>query len=92
MPTITKICFTPDPGGVRVRIETNPPAVHRSAAAALASWINSAGIKLKSTGVPVLDAAGNVDPGASLQDIIHALNAAGVSAAIDAAGVVTIIY
>lgn len=91
MSTITKICFTPGPGGVKIQITTTPPGVHRSAAAALASWINAAGIRLDNAGGPILDAAGKVDPGASLLEILHALNASGIRARIDAAGGVEII-
>lgn len=73
------------------------PGTYRDSAAALAAWINAAGIfdasKLPDPFPPVLDADGkSLTPDALLQDLIAALNAVGIRATVTPAGAIELVY
>jgi hypothetical protein len=73
------------------------PGKYRGSAAALAAWVNAAGIfdasKLPDPFPPVLCADGkSLDPEALLPDLIAALNATGIQAKVTIAGAIELVY
>ena len=85
------------PGSNRMETVTVHPGSYRNKAAALATWVNAAGIfdasKLPDPFPPVLEADGkSLSPDALLPDLIAALNAAGIRAKVTIAGAVELVY
>lgn len=95
MGTYTKLFL--HPGTDRMEARTVYAGAFHNIAAALAAWVNAAGIfdasKLPDPFPPVLDADGkSLDPGALLPDLIDALNAAGIRAKVTIAGAIELVY
>ena len=95
MATYTKLCL--QPGYNKLQVVTFYPWIYRSTAAALAAWVNAAGIfdasKLPDPFPPVLEADGkSLTPDALLQDLIAALNAVGIRADVTPAGAIELVY
>lgn len=95
MATYAKIFL--HPGSNRLEAVTVYPGKYRSKAAALAEWVNAAGIfdasKLPDPFPPVLEADGkSLTPDALLQDLIAALNATGIKAKVTIAGAIELVY
>lgn len=95
MGTYTKLFL--HPGSNRLEAVTVYPKAYHDSAAALAEWVNAAGIfdasKLPDPFPPVLEADGkNLTPDALLPDLIAALNAAGIQAKVTIAGAIELVY
>ena len=95
MATYTKLAL--QPGYNRIEAVTVYAGAYRDTAAALAAWVNAAGIfdasKLPDPFPPVLEADGkSLSPDALLQDLIAALNAVGIRAKVTPAGAIELVY
>lgn len=85
------------PGTNKLETVTVYPGAYHDIAAALAAWVNAAGIfdasKLPDPFPPVLEADGkSLTPDALLQDLIAALNATGIKAKVTIAGAIELVY